>query len=164
MSEPSEITGLPYPQVATQAVGMPATPRSILKPSFSRMPVRYFEVSNSWKPSSPKLKTLSDHHLRLLLHGVDLAGQIGLHAGGPFRRHPILRRSREGDREHQKRAWVVAFAYRYPTTAGPSFRAGTLRRYWGDVLIVSRRAAYVSSPPEWCGKQAAVYFFSPHRR
>ncbi len=59
MSEPSEITGLPSPQVATQAVGIPATPRSTLKPSFSRMPVRYFEVSNSWKPSSPKLKTLS---------------------------------------------------------------------------------------------------------
>ena len=47
MSEPSEITGLPDPQVASQAVGMPATPRSILKPSFSRMPVRYFDVSNS---------------------------------------------------------------------------------------------------------------------
>ena len=53
------MTGLPSPQVATQAVGMPAMPRSILKPSFSRMPVRYFDVSNSWKPSSPKLKTLS---------------------------------------------------------------------------------------------------------
>ncbi len=47
ISEPSEITGLPEPQVATHAVGIPATPRSILKPSFSRMPVRYFEVSNS---------------------------------------------------------------------------------------------------------------------
>ena len=59
MSEPSAITGFPCPQVATNAVGMPATPRSILKPSFSRSVVRYLEVSNSWKPSSPKLKTLS---------------------------------------------------------------------------------------------------------
>jgi hypothetical protein len=59
MSEPSAITGFPWPQVATNAVGIPATPRSMRKPSFSRMPLRYFEVSNSWKPSSPKLKTLS---------------------------------------------------------------------------------------------------------
>ena len=47
MSEPSAITGLPDPQVATHAVGIPATPRSILKPFFSRMAVRYFDVSNS---------------------------------------------------------------------------------------------------------------------
>ena len=59
MSEPSAITGLPDPQVAIHAVGMPAMPRSIVKPSFSRIPVRYFEVSNSWNPSSPKLKTMS---------------------------------------------------------------------------------------------------------
>ena len=45
--EPSAITGFPDPQVATNAVGIPATPRSILKPSFSRIPVRYLEVSNS---------------------------------------------------------------------------------------------------------------------
>ena len=31
MSEPSEMTGLPSPHVATQAVGMPATPRSTLE-------------------------------------------------------------------------------------------------------------------------------------
>ena len=59
MSEPSAITGLPDPQRRAHAVGMPATPRSILKPFFSRMPVRYFDVSNSWKPSSAKLKTVS---------------------------------------------------------------------------------------------------------
>ena len=33
------ITGLPEPQVATQAVGMPAIPRSTLKPFFSSIPV-----------------------------------------------------------------------------------------------------------------------------
>ena len=59
MSEPRAITGLPLPHVATHAVGIPANPRSILKPFFSRMPVRYFDVSNSWNPSSPKLKTWS---------------------------------------------------------------------------------------------------------
>ena len=53
------MTGLPEPQVATHAVGMPATPRSTLKPCVSRMPVRYFDVSTSWKPSSPKLNTVS---------------------------------------------------------------------------------------------------------
>jgi len=57
MSEPNEITGLPEPQRATNAVGMPATPRSTLKPFCSRMPVRYFEVSTSCMPSSPKEKT-----------------------------------------------------------------------------------------------------------
>jgi hypothetical protein len=57
MSEPRAITGLPLPHVAIHAVGMPANPRSILKPFFSRMPVKYFDVSNSWNPSSPKLNT-----------------------------------------------------------------------------------------------------------
>ena len=47
------------PHVATHAVGMPDWPRSTVKPFFSRMPVRYFEVSTSWKPSSPKLNTES---------------------------------------------------------------------------------------------------------
>ena len=98
ISEPSEITGLPEPHVATHAVGMPATPRSILKPSFSRMPVRYFEVSNSWKPEFAETEHGVHHHLRLLLHGVDLAGQIGLHGGGLFGRNLILREGecREG--------------------------------------------------------------------
>src|SRR3990170_1815097 len=35
------------------------TPRSTLKPFSSRMPVRYFTVSNSWKPGSAKEKTIS---------------------------------------------------------------------------------------------------------
>src|SRR5262249_9938147 len=59
MSEPREITGLPDPHVATHAVGTPANPRVTLKPFFSRMPVRYFDVSSSCMPSSPKLKTMS---------------------------------------------------------------------------------------------------------
>src|SRR5215207_8525810 len=59
MSEPSAMTGLPDPHVAIHAVGMPATPRSTLKPFFSRIPVRYLDVSTSWKPSSPKLNTMS---------------------------------------------------------------------------------------------------------
>ena len=52
MSEPMAITGLPDPHVANHAVGTPAYPRSTLKPFFSRTSVRYFEVSNSWNPSS----------------------------------------------------------------------------------------------------------------
>ena len=59
MSEPNEMTGLPEPQRATNAVGMPATPRSTVKPFCSRMPVRYFDVSTSWNPSSPNEKTWS---------------------------------------------------------------------------------------------------------
>ena len=57
MSEPSAITGDPVPHRATHAVGIPATPRSTVKPFCSRMPVRYFEVSTSCMPSSPKEKT-----------------------------------------------------------------------------------------------------------
>ena len=44
---------------ATHADGMPAIPDSMVKPFAFRMPVRYFCVSNSWNPSSPKLKTMS---------------------------------------------------------------------------------------------------------
>ena len=55
MSLPSAMTGPPVPQVAVQAVGMPATPRSILKPFFSSTEVRYSEVFTSWKPGSAKL-------------------------------------------------------------------------------------------------------------
>ena len=40
MSEPSAITGLPEPHLATHAVGMPATPRCTVKPNFSSCPVR----------------------------------------------------------------------------------------------------------------------------
>src|SRR6185503_12650654 len=58
-SEPSEIIGLPEPHVATHAVGTPANPCCTLKPFFSRMPVRYFVVSSSCMPSSPKLYTMS---------------------------------------------------------------------------------------------------------
>ncbi len=54
MSEPNAMTGFPEPQVATKAVGIPAVPRSTVKPFFSSNPVRYFDVSNSCMPSSPK--------------------------------------------------------------------------------------------------------------
>src|SRR5205807_2566441 len=59
MSDPSAITGFPVPHVAMNAVGMPARPRSILKPFLSRISLRYFDVSNSWNPGSAKLKTVS---------------------------------------------------------------------------------------------------------
>ena len=51
------MTGFPEPQVATQLVGMPATPSRTVKPFVLRMFTMYFDVSNSWKPSSPKLNT-----------------------------------------------------------------------------------------------------------
>ena len=41
------MTGLPEPHVATQAVGIPTTPRSHLEPVLLERPVRYFEVSTS---------------------------------------------------------------------------------------------------------------------
>ncbi len=53
MSEPSAMTGLPRPHVAMNDVGMPATPSSTVKPFFLSTATRYFDVSNSWKPSSP---------------------------------------------------------------------------------------------------------------
>ena len=53
------MTGLPEPQLAIQAVGMPATPRSTLKPFFSSIAVTYRDVSTSWNPSSLKLKIWS---------------------------------------------------------------------------------------------------------
>src|SRR5690348_12419868 len=53
MSEPNEMTGLPDPHFATNAVGIPATPRSTLNPFCSRIPDRYLDVSNSCIPSSP---------------------------------------------------------------------------------------------------------------
>ena len=56
MSAINPMTGFPRPQEATQAVGIPATPREIWKPSFSRMSVTNLEVSNSWNPNSEKLK------------------------------------------------------------------------------------------------------------
>ena len=37
MSEPSEMTGLPEPQVATQAVGIPAIPSVTVNPFFLRI-------------------------------------------------------------------------------------------------------------------------------
>src|SRR3954469_15817829 len=59
ISEPNAITGFPEPHLAVHAVGIPATPRSTVKPSCSSVSVRYFDVSNSWNPSSPKLKISS---------------------------------------------------------------------------------------------------------
>src|SRR5260221_12147689 len=56
---PRAMTGLPLPQRAIQAVGMPAMPFSTLNPFLARMVVIYLDVSTSWKPSSPKLKTMS---------------------------------------------------------------------------------------------------------
>jgi hypothetical protein len=53
------MTGLPDPHVAIHAVGMPEIPSSMVKPCCRRILVRYFDVSNSWNPSSPKLKTES---------------------------------------------------------------------------------------------------------
>ena len=60
MSLPSAIFGPgPLDQVAVKAVGMPAAPRTTVKPFFSRMPVRYSLVLCSWKPGSAKLNTMS---------------------------------------------------------------------------------------------------------
>jgi hypothetical protein len=47
MSEPSASTGLPDPQVAMKAVGIPAMPSSTVNPFFFRTSIRYRFVSNS---------------------------------------------------------------------------------------------------------------------
>ena len=49
-----------------------------VKPFFFRIAVRYFEVSNSWNPSSAKLKTESFHCCDVLLHAVDLEADVPL--------------------------------------------------------------------------------------
>ena len=59
MSEPKAITGWPDPHRATHAVGMPATPSCTVKPFSRSSRPRYFCVSTSWKPISPKLNTMS---------------------------------------------------------------------------------------------------------
>ncbi len=120
------MTGLPSPQEATQAVGMPATLRSILKPSFSRMPVRYLVVSNSWKPSSPKLKTLIDHDLRLLLHGVDLAGEVGLHGGFFIGGDFGLRQSAGGAEEQRESEFAHSGGVLLPVLFSLSREGGSL--------------------------------------
>ena len=56
MSDPSASTGLPLPQLATNAVGIPTMPSSTVKPFFLSSSTRYRCVSTSWNPSSPKLK------------------------------------------------------------------------------------------------------------
>ena len=71
---------LASPHDATHAVGMPAMPRSILKPSFSRMPVRYLRGFEFLKAELAEAEDAIDHHLRLLLHVVDFAGEVGFHA------------------------------------------------------------------------------------
>ena len=40
MSDPRAMTGLPAPQIATHAVGMPEMPRLTVNPFFSRISVR----------------------------------------------------------------------------------------------------------------------------
>jgi hypothetical protein len=79
MSEPKGMTGLPEPQEAIQAVGIPATPRSIWKPSFSRMLVRYREMSRIPEIRFRKTKDGIDHHLRPVRHALDLASEVGAH-------------------------------------------------------------------------------------
>ena len=78
------MTGLPEPQVATHAVGMPATPRSIRKPSFSSRPVRYLDGLHLLKAQLGEAEDGIDHDLRLVFHLVDLAGDVGFDGRGPI--------------------------------------------------------------------------------
>ena len=57
---------------------MPATPSWIVKPFCFRMPVRYFDVSNSWKPSSAKLNTMSFIFWMFSPHRVDFQADVAL--------------------------------------------------------------------------------------
>ena len=60
-SLPKAIVGPPSPfdHVASHEVGIPEIWYSTSNPFSSRILPKYFDVSNSWNPSSPKLKTLS---------------------------------------------------------------------------------------------------------
>ena len=52
------------------------------------------------EPELAEAEDAIDHDLRLLLHGVDLAGEVGLHGGLPFRRG--LRLCKRADRAEQE--------------------------------------------------------------
>ena len=53
-------TGVPLPAEATNAVGIPATPRVTLNPSFSRMSARSADDFVSWRAVSEKSQIFSD--------------------------------------------------------------------------------------------------------
>ena len=71
MSEPSAITGLPDPHVATHAVGMPDCPRVTLKPNFSSCAVRYLRRLHFLHAELAEAEDRVDHLLRELGHFVD---------------------------------------------------------------------------------------------
>ena len=76
ISDPSAMTGLPSPQLATQAVGMPATPRSNLEAFFLENAGQVFRGFNFLKSEFAEAEDHVVHHLGLLFHAVNLAHQV----------------------------------------------------------------------------------------
>ncbi len=72
MSEPSAITGLPEPQLAIHAVGIPARFSCTVKPFFLRMSVRYLRRLELLEAELAEAEHLVDHLLREDRHVVDV--------------------------------------------------------------------------------------------
>ena len=78
MSEPSAITGLPLPHVAMNAVGMPATPSSTVKPFFLSSVDEVLRRLELLEAQLAVAEDLIDHLLREVLELLDLGGRFGL--------------------------------------------------------------------------------------
>ena len=76
MSEPSAITGLPDPHVATHAVGMPDTPRCTLKPYFSSCAGQVLRGLDFLEAELAEAEDGVDHLLRELRHLVDASDGV----------------------------------------------------------------------------------------
>ena len=73
MSEPSAMTGLPDPQVAVQAVGMPATPRSMREAVLLQDAGEVLRRLDFLKTQLAEAEDLVHHLLREFLHPVDFS-------------------------------------------------------------------------------------------
>ncbi len=75
-SEPNAITGLPDPHVAIHAVGIPAMPCSILKPSFLKNAGQVLRRFNFLKSELAKAEDHVDHDLRLFRHRFNVSHDL----------------------------------------------------------------------------------------
>ena len=79
MSEPSAITGLPAPQVATQAVGNAGDAALDLEAVLLEDAGEVARGLEFLKAELAETEDRVHHDLRLLLHGIDLPHGVGLH-------------------------------------------------------------------------------------
>ena len=106
ISEPSEITGLPDPHDATHAVGIPAHAALDLEAFLFQNAGEVFRRLEFLKPEFAETEDAIHHHLRLFLHAVDLAGEVGLDGGFFLRREFGLRESAERAGQRHNREFL----------------------------------------------------------